>query len=121
MGGGICFLFGPYPSASPSSIPSSEPPPPFSSIELRATSSPARDPDGHPAGWFHPIDDPLERHRSQGRGDHLLIVVSLVSCMTLKRKLTLQALFGTVAPIIAIQPLRFYLVYFMIFGCWGRC
>jgi 4-amino-4-deoxy-L-arabinose transferase-like glycosyltransferase len=48
-----------------------------------------------------------------------LIVVCLVSCMELKSKFTLQALAGTILPILAMQPIRFYLVYFMMFAVLG--
>jgi hypothetical protein len=48
-----------------------------------------------------------------------LIVLTLVSCMELKAKFTLQALAGTVLPILAMQPIRFYLVYFMMFAVLG--
>jgi 4-amino-4-deoxy-L-arabinose transferase-like glycosyltransferase len=48
-----------------------------------------------------------------------LIVLTLVSCMELKAKFTLQSLVGTILPILAIQPIRFYLVYFMLFAVLG--
>jgi hypothetical protein len=48
-----------------------------------------------------------------------LIVVTLVSCIELKTRFTLQALVGTIAPILAMQPIRFYLVYFMMFAVMG--
>jgi hypothetical protein len=48
-----------------------------------------------------------------------LIVLTLVSCMELKSKFTLQSLIGTILPILAIQPIRFYLVYFMLFAVLG--
>ena len=48
-----------------------------------------------------------------------LIVVTLVSCMRLKTNFSLQALAGTVVPIMAMQPIRFYLVYFMMFAVLG--
>jgi 4-amino-4-deoxy-L-arabinose transferase-like glycosyltransferase len=44
------------------------------------------------------------------------IVVSLSSCVDLKRKLTLRAMVGTFLPILAIYPLRFYIVYFVVFA-----
>ncbi|HXU81073.1 MAG TPA: hypothetical protein VN914_06735 [Polyangia bacterium] len=120
MGGGICFLFGPYPLSLPL----------FNSLLGTATTfliyRAARN-------IFHlrvtrmatllvgftPSMILWSAIALKDAVTTFLIVVSLVSCMTLKRKLTLQALFGTVAPIIAIQPLRFYLVYFMIFGVLG--
>jgi hypothetical protein len=45
-----------------------------------------------------------------------LIVVTLVSCMSLKARFSMRALLGTTLPILAIQPIRFYLVYFMAFS-----
>src|SRR4051794_9576127 len=48
-----------------------------------------------------------------------LIVVCLVSCIELKAKFTVQALTGTILPILAMQPIRFYMVYFMIFAVLG--
>jgi hypothetical protein len=48
-----------------------------------------------------------------------LIVVTMLSCIKLKSKFTLQALAGTVLPILAMQPIRFYLVYFMMFSVAG--
>lgn len=48
-----------------------------------------------------------------------LIVVALVSCMSLKKELSFRAAFGTILPILAIQPIRFYLVYFLAFSVAG--
>jgi 4-amino-4-deoxy-L-arabinose transferase-like glycosyltransferase len=48
-----------------------------------------------------------------------LIVVCLVSCSELKQRFTLPALVGTILPILAMQPIRFYLVYFMMFAVLG--
>jgi hypothetical protein len=48
-----------------------------------------------------------------------LIVVTLISCVELKARFTLQALAGTILPILAMQPIRFYLVYFMMFAVLG--
>jgi 4-amino-4-deoxy-L-arabinose transferase-like glycosyltransferase len=42
-----------------------------------------------------------------------LIVLCLVSCVHLKRKFTAWAFVGTVVPIIAILPMRFYMIYFL--------
>jgi len=48
-----------------------------------------------------------------------LIVVSLVSCMKLKRRFSLQAFVGMVLPILALQPIRFYLIYFVCMAVVG--
>jgi 4-amino-4-deoxy-L-arabinose transferase-like glycosyltransferase len=47
------------------------------------------------------------------------IVLSLSSCVDLKNKLSLEALAGTLLPIAAIQPMRFYIVYFVAFAIIG--
>jgi hypothetical protein len=44
------------------------------------------------------------------------IVVSLSSCIDLKQKFTARAAIGTFLPILAIYPMRFYIVYFVIFA-----
>lgn len=44
------------------------------------------------------------------------IVISLSSCVELKRKFTLTALLGTFLPALAIYPMRFYVVYFVVFA-----
>jgi Dolichyl-phosphate-mannose-protein mannosyltransferase len=44
------------------------------------------------------------------------LVVSLSSCVALKQKFTLTALAGMLLPIVAIYPLRFYIVYFLVFA-----
>lgn len=44
------------------------------------------------------------------------IVISLSSCVALKQKITLESLAGTFLPIMAIQPMRFYIVYFVVFA-----
>jgi 4-amino-4-deoxy-L-arabinose transferase-like glycosyltransferase len=44
------------------------------------------------------------------------IVVSLSSCVDLKQKLTPSAFLGTILPILAIYPMRFYIVYFVVFA-----
>ena len=44
------------------------------------------------------------------------IVVSLSSCVDLKQKFTPMAFLGTFLPIVAIYPLRFYVVYFVAFA-----
>jgi 4-amino-4-deoxy-L-arabinose transferase-like glycosyltransferase len=44
------------------------------------------------------------------------IVMSLSSCVDLKRKLTAGTLMGTFLPILAIYPMRFYVVYFVVFA-----
>ena len=46
----------------------------------------------------------------------LLIVVALYSCVLLKRQFSLFAFAGTMAPVIAIQPIRFYMIYFLGFA-----
>jgi hypothetical protein len=48
-----------------------------------------------------------------------LIVVCLISCMKLKKSLSVQALAGIVLSTMAVQPIRFYLVYFMVFAVVG--
>jgi hypothetical protein len=48
-----------------------------------------------------------------------LIVISLVSCMSLKRKASIQAFLGMVLPILALQPIRFYLIYFVCLAVVG--
>jgi hypothetical protein len=45
-----------------------------------------------------------------------LISIALSSCVSLKEKITLKAVVGIVAPLVAIQPLRFYIVYFVVFA-----
>jgi hypothetical protein len=45
-----------------------------------------------------------------------LIVVSVSSCVSLKRKVTLSSVLGTILPIAAMQPVRFYMVYFVAFS-----
>ncbi len=44
------------------------------------------------------------------------IVLSLSSCIELKRRVTLGTLGGTFLPLLAIQPMRFYIVYFVVFA-----
>jgi 4-amino-4-deoxy-L-arabinose transferase-like glycosyltransferase len=45
-----------------------------------------------------------------------LIVVALSSCMELKKRLSMLPLLGVVLPLAAIQPIRFYMVYFVAFA-----
>lgn len=45
-----------------------------------------------------------------------LIVVALYSCVRLKQRFTAGALLGTVLPLIAVQPIRFYMIYFLGFA-----
>jgi hypothetical protein len=45
-----------------------------------------------------------------------LILVSLSGCVRLKRDFSVSALLSTVLPVIAMQPVRFYMVYFMLFA-----
>jgi 4-amino-4-deoxy-L-arabinose transferase-like glycosyltransferase len=45
-----------------------------------------------------------------------LIVVSLSSCVALKRSFSVWAALGTLLPIIAMQPIRFYMIYFLGFA-----
>ena len=45
-----------------------------------------------------------------------LIVLSLSSCVRLKQRFSLGSLLGTVLPVLAIQPLRFYIVYILSFA-----
>jgi 4-amino-4-deoxy-L-arabinose transferase-like glycosyltransferase len=44
------------------------------------------------------------------------IVLSLSSCVDLKRKFSGRAAAGTFLPILAIYPMRFYIVYFVVFA-----
>jgi 4-amino-4-deoxy-L-arabinose transferase-like glycosyltransferase len=44
------------------------------------------------------------------------IVVSLSSCVDLKQRFTPSAFLGTFLPVLAIYPLRFYVVYFVVFA-----
>jgi hypothetical protein len=43
----------------------------------------------------------------------LLIVITLISCMELKRRFSIPAALGTMLPVIAVQPIRFYIIYFL--------
>jgi hypothetical protein len=45
-----------------------------------------------------------------------LIVVALSSCISLREKITFNAVMGIVLPIVALQPIRFYIVYFVLFS-----
>lgn len=45
-----------------------------------------------------------------------LIVVSLSCCIELKRRVTVWALAGTFFPLLGIQAMRFYMVYFVVFA-----
>jgi 4-amino-4-deoxy-L-arabinose transferase-like glycosyltransferase len=120
LGGGICFLFGPYPLSLPL----------FNGLLGTATTfliyRAAREILHLRVArmatllvGFTPSMILWSAIALKDAVTTFLIVVCLVSCMKLKQKLTLQALFGTVAPILAIQPLRFYLVYFMVFAVLG--
>ena len=44
------------------------------------------------------------------------IVVSLSSCVALRKGLTLWNLTGVIVPLVAIQAMRFYIMYFVIFA-----
>ena len=44
----------------------------------------------------------------------LLIVTSLSGCVALKRRFSVGALIATVLPIVLVQPIRFYMVYFLL-------
>jgi hypothetical protein len=46
----------------------------------------------------------------------LLIVLCMSSCVSLKKRFSLGALFGVIVPILAMQPIRFYMVYFIGFS-----
>lgn len=48
-----------------------------------------------------------------------LIVVALVSCVRLKERFTFGSALGVVIPILLIQPIRFYLIYFLGFAVLG--
>jgi hypothetical protein len=43
----------------------------------------------------------------------LLLVFSLLSCVRLKQRFSMSAFWGTVLPLVALQPIRFYMVYFL--------
>lgn len=43
----------------------------------------------------------------------LLVVMALSSCVSLKENFTVGAFLGLVLPVIALQPIRFYMVYFV--------
>jgi hypothetical protein len=45
-----------------------------------------------------------------------LIVIALSSCVSVKEKITAPAVLGIVLPMLAMQPIRFYIVYFMAFA-----
>lgn len=46
----------------------------------------------------------------------LLIVTSLIGCVRLKQQVTISSLLITVLPVVATQPVRFYMVYFLGFS-----
>jgi hypothetical protein len=46
----------------------------------------------------------------------LLIVICLTSCIRLKSEFSVSAFLGTVLPVAALQPIRFYMVYFVCFA-----
>jgi 4-amino-4-deoxy-L-arabinose transferase-like glycosyltransferase len=45
-----------------------------------------------------------------------LIVLSLSSCVSFKQRASASSFLGTILPVIAIQPIRFYIVYFLGFA-----
>jgi 4-amino-4-deoxy-L-arabinose transferase-like glycosyltransferase len=45
-----------------------------------------------------------------------LIVVAINGCVRLKRRFSLGALLATVVPIVACQPIRFYMIFFLVFS-----
>ena len=45
-----------------------------------------------------------------------LIVIALSACVSVKEKVTLKAVAGIVLPMVAMQPILFYIVYFMAFA-----
>lgn len=49
----------------------------------------------------------------------LLIVIALSSCVSLKHHYSTRALLGTVLPVIAMQPIRFYMIYFLTIAILG--
>jgi hypothetical protein len=49
----------------------------------------------------------------------LMIITSLFSAIELKEKFTVGRVLGTILPIFALQPLRFYMVYFVGFAVLG--
>ncbi len=49
----------------------------------------------------------------------LLIVLCLLSCVNLKERFSIGAALGTILPVVAVQPLRFYVVYFLVFAIAG--
>lgn len=46
----------------------------------------------------------------------LLVVMTLDSCIALRRRFSLGSLIGVAAPIVAMQPIRFYMIYFLGFA-----
>lgn len=46
----------------------------------------------------------------------LLIVISLTSCVGLRQGWTPTRVAGTVVPLLMLQPIRFYIIYFVIFA-----
>jgi hypothetical protein len=49
----------------------------------------------------------------------LLVVIALSSCVALKRRFTASAMLGILLPVIGLQPLRFYMVYFVVLAVVG--
>jgi hypothetical protein len=46
----------------------------------------------------------------------LLLVIALTSCVTLKERITLGGVLGAILPVLAIQSIRFYMMYFVAFA-----
>jgi hypothetical protein len=49
----------------------------------------------------------------------LLVVIALSSCVDLKRRFSAASMLGILLPVIALQPLRFYMVYFVLLAVVG--
>jgi dolichyl-phosphate-mannose-protein mannosyltransferase len=49
----------------------------------------------------------------------LLVLLTLDASVELKRRFSVRALLGVVLPIIAMQPIRFYMIYFLFFAVAG--
>jgi hypothetical protein len=46
----------------------------------------------------------------------LLLVIALSACVSLRRRVSLSAILGILLPVLAIQSIRFYMVYFLGFA-----
>ncbi len=46
----------------------------------------------------------------------LLLVISISSCVGLRKAWTFKGIMGTVIPMLILQPIRFYIIYFIMFA-----